>query len=256
MKNFRVTRQAFTAFTLIELLVVISIIALLIGLLLPALGAARDSARLVKCLANQKQIGTALAIYAQDFDSLAPPPQHGDFPSFWVNTNVKRWHFDYLMPELNQGNENLGSLSERVQGTVFECPGAEGDTWQDLGYSANRQLLFEKLSPLAAGFGAPATTFAFNSFKNIEWIIKPSEAMYVIDGTNAVIAFNTNTSSTVYLNVFNSRERHSDVVNAVYADGHAASLDPGNTDDYPHTGNLNRTNPNFNSRALSFWQGL
>jgi prepilin-type N-terminal cleavage/methylation domain-containing protein len=53
-------------FTLIELLVVISIIALLIAILLPALGAARDSARVSQCLSNQKQMATATTAFAVD----------------------------------------------------------------------------------------------------------------------------------------------------------------------------------------------
>ncbi len=51
------------AFTLIELLVVISIIAVLVGLLVPGLGRARDASRNVKCLANLKSIGLGMQMY-------------------------------------------------------------------------------------------------------------------------------------------------------------------------------------------------
>lgn len=60
------------AFTLIELLVVISIIALLIAILLPALAAAREQAKASQCLSNVRQFALALEIYSQENDAFYP----------------------------------------------------------------------------------------------------------------------------------------------------------------------------------------
>ena len=59
-------------FTLIELLVVIAIIALLIGILLPALGAARTQAKATACLARLQQIGVGLSVYIEDYRNCLP----------------------------------------------------------------------------------------------------------------------------------------------------------------------------------------
>lgn len=69
----RMLSRGCAGFTLVELLVVIGIIAVLIGLLLPALNGARESARTAACLANLRSIGIAATAYSQQFGNYTVP---------------------------------------------------------------------------------------------------------------------------------------------------------------------------------------
>lgn len=85
------TKKRGTHFTLIELLVVIAIIAILAGIIMPALNRARETARASNCLGNQKQISLMLGLYADHYKGRLPVPaavaeyEEKGGPIGWIN---------------------------------------------------------------------------------------------------------------------------------------------------------------------------
>ncbi|MFG0307055.1 MAG: type II secretion system protein [Phycisphaerales bacterium JB040] len=112
------------AFTLIELLVVIAIIALLIGILLPALGKARQSAQNLKCQTSARNVGMGMQFYADDFNEWFPVMMTANPSPYrtWAGRKV-------LDLQYNAGGvAGLFSLAQAGDGTIdLDARKTEGD---------------------------------------------------------------------------------------------------------------------------------
>jgi len=213
------------AFSLIELLVVISIIALLIAILLPALCQARDSALAVQCLSNERQIGQMVHFYASDFDQYHPT---NGTPNTWHV--LLNWEYGTGEPPLEQATRNA---SEPVPYPLFYCP-----KMVDLGFTGQSLTGFSYFTTYTANL----TIFAGADPMKIDDITKPSASGSLWDAAEhstgrpnrfffASAGYHLRTTdanhSVGYVHGGNQGLRGGSS-NVLFVDGHAAALrDPG-----------------------------
>jgi prepilin-type N-terminal cleavage/methylation domain-containing protein/prepilin-type processing-associated H-X9-DG protein len=208
-------------FTLIELLVVIAVIAVLMGILMPALSRAREQGKATYCLNNLHQVGIAMQMYAQD--NQYKVPRYG---SLWPFL-----YMDYV--EMGKG----GKAEDFTEVKAYQCPS----------YPNRKQKICYVVNALKLGTTKPDGEQTDKAFTLLDQFPRKAQTLYLVDYEYDIAEVNVKLITTKdevmanrrYLDIHQrntlaagpdgqrrmARERHKPLgANCLYVDGHSARV--------------------------------
>ncbi len=232
-------------FTLIELLVVIAIIAILAAILFPVFAKAREKARQITCLSNEKQMGLGMLQYIQDYDESFPIGQYRD-----ANNNPLDWQ-NAIYPYMKTGRGGVGVggvTTYNGKDGVWHCPSFPAVEICE--YGANQNLChpdFYSKAPYNLGFtklaqidfaadkimivekGATHNTEAGQPLVATDEYLWTGDAFSGTDTDTRDLKYDydspDDTTDGAYPNPsYFPRYRHTGTCNVLYTDGHAKSM--------------------------------